>query len=126
MQGPGPSLGSPTVVGPQRGPLLCFVGTVNLFDPAQTPGPSCVIGQLKTSVGAGMPLVQTSPAPFGTTTLGAVDQQLATVCGNLVFQDERLAVDVAYVSPGTSTATPGVSSLALVMLSLLGLLPVSG
>lgn len=126
MQGPGPSLGSPTVVGPQRGPVFCFVGIVQLVDLLQTTKPGSVIGHLNTAVGVAVPLVQSSPAPLGSGTLAAVDRQVATVCGNLLFLDERLAVDVAYVSPGTRAATPGISPLALVTLALLGLLPAAG
>ncbi|MDB4893808.1 MAG: hypothetical protein JWN15_70 [Firmicutes bacterium] len=126
MQGPGPSLGSPAVVGPQRGPVFCFVGTVHLLDLLQTTRPGSVIGHLNTAIGVAVPLVQSSPAPLGSGTLATLDRQLATVCGNLLFLDERLAVDVAYVSPGTRAATPGVSPLALVAMALLGLLPAVG
>lgn len=121
MEGPGPSLRSPTVVGPERGPILCFVGRVSL-----APSASPLVGQLVTDVGVAVPLVQSAPVTFGASSLASVSQQTATVCGSLVFHNGALAVDVAYVSPGTSATTPGVSPLALVMLALLGLLPAAG
>jgi hypothetical protein len=126
MQRPGPNLGSPADVGPEPGPVFCFVGTVNLIPLVPPPQPGAILGQLTTSVGVGVPLIQTSSSLFGHGTLASVDRQLATVCGNLLFRDGRLAVDVAFVSPGVSTTTPGLSSLALVVLSLLGLLPAAG
>jgi hypothetical protein len=124
MQGPGPSLSSPTIVGENRGPILCFVGTVNLKSTKQAP-PGSMLGQLVTSIGVAVPLMQSTPTTFGTHSLSSVDRMRATVCGTLLFQEGRLAVDVCYVSPGTSTTTPGVSPLALIALSLLGLLPVA-
>lgn len=126
MQGPGPSLRSPTVVGPQRGPVLCFVGTVNLFDLIQPPAPGSIVGQLNTAVGVAVPLVQSSPGIFSGQSLSSVDRSTATVCGILLFKDGQLALDVVFVSPGTNATTPGVSPLALVVLALLGLFPVSG
>lgn len=126
MQRPGPSLGSPAAVGPEPGPVFCFVGTVKLT-PSKEPYPAgSILGQLDTSVGVSVPLLQSSSALFGTSTLASVDRQLATVCGNLLFRGGRLALDVAYVSPGANAKTPGVSPLALVVLALLGLLPASG
>ncbi len=126
MQGPGPSLQSPAVVGPQRGPVLCFVGTVNLFEFTQPPLPGSVIGELVTSVGVAVPLTQSSPSTFGGHTLASVNRTTATLCGPLVFQNGQLALDIVFVSPGTSASTPGVSPLALLVLSLLGLLPAAG
>jgi hypothetical protein len=126
MQVPGPSLGSPTLVGPRSGQVFCFTGTVNLFQFIQAPPPGAVLGQLNTPVGVAVPLVQSIPSGFGTTTLGAVDQQSATVCGTLLFQEGRLALDILFISPGVSKTTPGVSPLALLVLALLGLLPVVG
>lgn len=119
----GPLLRSPTLVGPVSGPIFCFVGTVVLFQFIQPPAPGSVIGQLNTPVGVAVPLVQSSPTPFGTPLLSAVDRQRATLCGPLTFRDGRLALDVRFVSPGVSATTPGVSPLALVVLALLGLLP---
>ncbi len=90
----------------------------------QTPPPGAVVARLDTPMGVRVPLVQVTPAPFGHAKLTDVNQQVATVCGHLLFHDGRLALDVTYVSPGANTITPGVSSLALVVLALLGLLPV--
>lgn len=124
-QGPGPSLRSPTSVGPQRGPVFCFTGTVELKERAPAPQAGRIVGQLVTGVGVAVPLIQPAPA-FSTTQLSNVNKELATVCGAIVLQDGHLAVEVAFVSPGVSTLTPGVSPLALTVLALLGLLPVSG
>lgn len=123
MRSPGPSLPSPTVGGPQRGPVFCFVGTVSLFQPVQSLPPGSVVGLLKTALGVGVPLLQTTPS-FGGHTLASVDQKTATLCGALVFQNGQLALEVAFVSPGESASAPGISPLALVVLALLGLLPV--
>lgn len=108
---------------PQSGPIYCFVGTVNLTRFDQHPPLGSVIGHLRTPVGVGVPFVQTNALSLGPSSLASVDQKVATLCGNLVFRDGLLALDVAYVSPGVHATTPGVSPLALTVLSLLGLLP---
>lgn len=123
MQSPGPSLGSPAVVGQRSEPVYCFVGVVKLTRSAPGTESGPLAGQLHTSVGVGVPLVQSVPIRFGNNPLTAVDQQVATCCGHLLFHDGRLALDVAFASPGVHTTTPGVSPLALTALALLGLLP---
>lgn len=123
MHGPGPSLDAPSVGGPQRGPVYCFVGTVQLFAAPESPMPGGLIGQLATPVGVGVPLVQTATAPMGPDTLLSVDHQVATLCGSLLFHDDHLALDVAYVCLGKNSVAPGVSPPALTVLALLGLLP---
>lgn len=119
MQRPGPGQGVPAVAGQQHGPFFCFTGTLNLL-----PAPKgAVLGQLVTTVGVGVPLVQSAPLAPGIPPLVTLNHQVATVGGRLCFYDELLALDVLYVSPGVNTRTPGVSPLALLHLSLLGLLP---
>lgn len=126
MQGQTPGIRSQTTSGQERGPLFCVVGNVRLLAFTQTPVPGTIIGQVDTAVGVGVPLVQTVSTPPGGTTLTTVDKQTATVCGALLFKNGQLALDVAFVSPGSGALTPGMSPLALMVLSLMGLLPVSG
>lgn len=111
------------MAGQRSEPVYCFVGVVKLTRLAPGTEPEPLVGQLHTSVGVGVPLVQSVPIRFGKNPLAAVDQQVATCCGYLLFHNGQLALDVAYANPGVHTTTPGVSPLALTVLALLGLLP---
>lgn len=122
MQGPSPGLGSPTLSDLQRGPILCFVGTLQVANPKTQPGP--VLGWVSTPVGVCVPLIVGAPQPPDAQGLKALDQRRVTICGPLVFENGQLAVEVRFASPGSSSVARGISPWSLVSLAVLGLLPV--
>lgn len=105
----------------ERGPFFCVEGFLRLSPPGRI---DPVVGQVHTTVGVAVPLVQTLTHLFGPTRLEPSGTDPVTVCGRLLFHDGHLALDVLCVSPGGEMGTPGVSSPALVTLAMLGLLPV--
>lgn len=124
LQGPSPGLGPPTLSDLQRGPILCFVGTLHMADAKTQPQSGCTLGWVSTPVGICVPLVINAPMPPDGQGLKALDQRSVTVCGPLVFENGQLAVEVRYASPGSSSVARGVSPWSLVTLAVLGLLPV--
>lgn len=101
------ALPSPAIVGPAGPGFVCLTGVVTLFQFIRPPEPGSIIGTLTTLDGRQVAIVQTQPALASGVTLGAADRQLATVCGNLVFAQGQLALDVRFVAPGVSPFTPG-------------------
>jgi hypothetical protein len=120
MQGADSNPGA-SAVSAERGPFFCVEGQLHLQPPGRI---DPVIGHVYTEVGVAVPLVQTLPRLFGSSTLHEASAEPVTVCGRLLFFDGRFALDVLCVSAGEEMAAPGVSPPALVTLAMLGLLPV--
>ncbi|MHB9146558.1 MAG: hypothetical protein ACYC5Y_14665 [Symbiobacteriia bacterium] len=85
--------------------MQCVTGFVYLYRFFATPAPGSVIGQITTSFGAAVPLIQTEANPLGGISLSAVDGSYATVCGLPSTVGGQYVLDVRVVNPGAPSPT---------------------
>lgn len=99
--------------------LQCISGFVNLFRFITQPSPGTVIGQLQTTTGGTIPLIQTSAS---SPSLASVDGQFATLCGRFVASANRTVFDVRVVIPSAQPQPQPVNTQLLLLLLILLLL----